>query len=94
MDEIVWAINPQNDMLEHVVSYVGHYAREYFQDTGVECELDIPAQSPPYPLSSQLRHHLLLAVHEAFTNVLKHSGARGRMPVSPLSATKWGRWKS
>jgi signal transduction histidine kinase len=75
MDEIVWAINPQNDMLEHVVSYIGHYAREYFQETGIECELDMPAQSPPYPLSSQLRHHLLLAVHEAFTNVLKHSGA-------------------
>lgn len=75
MDEIVWAINPQNDMLEHVVSYIGHYAREYFQETGIECELDIPTQSPPYPLSSQLRHHLLLAVHEAFTNVLKHSGA-------------------
>jgi ligand-binding sensor domain-containing protein/signal transduction histidine kinase len=82
MDEIVWAINPQNDMLEHVVSYIGHYAREYFQETGIECELDIPAQSPPYPLSSQLRHHLLLAVHEAFTNMLKHSGAtRGRISV-------------
>jgi ligand-binding sensor domain-containing protein/signal transduction histidine kinase len=75
MDEIVWAINPHNDMLEHVVSYIGHYAREYFQETGIECELDMPAQSPPYPLSSQLRHHLLLAVHEAFTNMLKHSGA-------------------
>jgi ligand-binding sensor domain-containing protein/signal transduction histidine kinase len=75
LDEIVWAINPQNDMLEHVVSYIGHDAQEYFQDTGLECELNIPAELPPYPLSSQLRHHLLLAVHEAFTNVLKHSGA-------------------
>ena len=43
--------------------------------TGIECELDIPAQLPPYPLSSQARHHLFLAVHEAFTNILKHSGA-------------------
>jgi ligand-binding sensor domain-containing protein/signal transduction histidine kinase len=82
MDEIVWAINPKNDMLEHLVSYIGHYAREYFQETGIECELDIPVQSPPYPLSSQLRHHLLLAVHEAFTNMLKHSGAtRGKVSV-------------
>jgi ligand-binding sensor domain-containing protein/signal transduction histidine kinase len=82
LDEIVWAINPQNDMLEHVVSYLGHYAEEYFQETGIECELDMPAQSPAYPLSSQLRHHLLLAVHEAFTNVLKHSSAtRARISV-------------
>ncbi len=82
LDEIVWAINPQNDMLEHVVSYIGHYAREYFQETGIECELDIPAQLPPHPLSSQMRHHLFLAVHEAFTNILKHSGAtRARVTV-------------
>ncbi len=75
LDNIVWAINPQNDMLENVVSYIGHYTREYFQETGLDCELDMPAQSPAYPLSSQLRHHLLLAMHEAFTNVLKHSAA-------------------
>jgi ligand-binding sensor domain-containing protein/signal transduction histidine kinase len=75
LDEIVWAVNPQNDALEHVVSYIGHYAHEYFQETGVECEVDMPARVPTYPVSSQVRHHLLLAVHEAFTNVLKHSGA-------------------
>jgi signal transduction histidine kinase len=82
LDEIVWAVNPQNDMLEQVVSYIGHYAQEYFQETGIECELDIPAQLWPHPLSSQLRHHLLLAVHEALTNVLKHSGAtRSRIAI-------------
>jgi ligand-binding sensor domain-containing protein/signal transduction histidine kinase len=75
LDEIVWAVNPQNDTLEHTVSYVGHYAQEYFQETGVECVLSIPAQLPPHPLSSQWRHHLLLAVRESFTNILKHSGA-------------------
>ncbi len=75
LDEIVWAVNPQNDMLEHVASYVGHYAQEYFQETGIECKVDIPERLPQYPLSSQSRHHLLLAVHEAFTNALKHSRA-------------------
>jgi signal transduction histidine kinase len=58
-----------------VASYLGHYAQEYFQETGIECKVDIPERLPPYPLSSQLRHHLLLAVHEAFTNALKHSHA-------------------
>ena len=28
-------------------------------------------------LSSQSRHHLFLAFHEALTNILKHSGATG-----------------
>ncbi len=75
LDEIVWAVNPQNDTLEHVASYIGQYAQDYFQLTGIECELDIPAQLPSHPLSSQMRHHLFLATHEALTNILKHSGA-------------------
>jgi signal transduction histidine kinase len=75
LDEIVWAVNPQNDTLEHVASYIGQYAQDYFQMTGIECELDIPTQLPPHPLSSQMRHHLFLATHEALTNILKHSGA-------------------
>jgi ligand-binding sensor domain-containing protein/signal transduction histidine kinase len=75
LDEIVWAVNPQNDTLEHVASYIGQYAQEYFQMTGIECELDIPTQVPAHPLSSQMRHHLFLAAHEAFTNILKHSNA-------------------
>jgi signal transduction histidine kinase len=75
LDEIVWAVNPQNDSLEHVASYIGQYAQEYFQMTGIQCELDIPTQLPAHPLSSQMRHHLFLAAHEALTNILKHSGA-------------------
>jgi ligand-binding sensor domain-containing protein/signal transduction histidine kinase len=75
LDEIVWAVNPQNDTLEHVASYIGQYAQDYFQETGIECALDIPSQVPAHALSSQCRHHLFLAVHEAFTNILKHSGA-------------------
>jgi signal transduction histidine kinase len=83
LDEIVWAVNPQNDTLEHVASYIGQYAQEYFQMTGIQCELDIPTQVPPHPLSSQMRHHLFLATHEALTNILKHSGA-SRAGISML----------
>ncbi|MGH7978226.1 MAG: sensor histidine kinase, partial [Limisphaerales bacterium] len=75
LDEIVWAVNPQKDTLDHLVSYIGQYAQEYFRKTGIECKLDVPAQIPVRPLSSQARHHLFLAVHEAFANILKHSGA-------------------
>ncbi|HEY3862519.1 MAG TPA: two-component regulator propeller domain-containing protein [Verrucomicrobiae bacterium] len=75
LDEIVWAVNPRNDSLEPVASYIGQYAQDYFQETGIQCELDIPAQLPFYPLSSHLRHHLFHAVHEALTNALKHSKA-------------------
>jgi len=41
---------------------------------------------PPHPISSQMRHHLFLATHEALTNILKHSGAT-RASISIISAT-------
>ena len=75
LDEIVWAVNPQNDTLEHLASYIGQYAREYFSRTGIECELEIPSRLPAQPLSAQTRHHLFLAIDESLANILKHSGA-------------------
>ncbi len=75
LDEIVWAVNPHNDTLEHVASYINQYAQNYFNNTGVECVLDMPDQFELHPISSAARHHLFLSVHEAFTNILKHSGA-------------------
>ena len=75
LDEIVWAVNPQNDTLEHAASYLAQFAQDYFSMTGVECLLMVPAQMPSYPVSSQVRHHLFLAVREALANILKHSAA-------------------
>lgn len=83
LDEIVWAVNPQKDSLEHLVSYIGQYARDYFRRTDIECDLEVPAQLPAQPLSSQARHHIFLAVQEALANVLKHSGAtRARIAIA------------
>ena len=75
LDEIVWAVNPQKDTLDHLISYIAQYAEEYFRNTGIECLLSVPLKLPVQPLSSQSRHHLFLAVHESLTNVLKHSQA-------------------
>lgn len=75
MDEIVWVVNPRNDTLENLVAYLSHYAVEYFQNTDVECEMRLPSEIPHYPLSSETRHNLFLAVEEALNNVLKHSAA-------------------
>jgi signal transduction histidine kinase len=75
MDEIVWVVNPRNDTLENLMAYLSHYASEYFQNTKVECELRLPREIPPHPLSSEARHNLFLTFEEALNNVLKHSGA-------------------
>ena len=75
MDEIVWVVNPRNDTLDNLTTYLSHYAVEYFQNTSIECELTLPAKIPHQPLSSEIRHNLFLTFEEALNNVLKHSGA-------------------
>ena len=76
MDEIVWTINPKNDTLDHLANYIFQYAEEYFQDTGVSCRLDVPAQLPDRPVSTEVRHNLFMTVKEALNNVLKHAQAK------------------
>ena len=75
LDEIVWAVNPHNDTLEHLAAYLGHYATEYLQDTAVECELHLPQNLPRHPLSAEARHNLFLAFEETLNNALKHGRA-------------------
>jgi len=76
MDEIVWAVNPQNDTLENLTTYLSDYAVEYFQNTAIDCEIRLPQEIPHHPLSSETRHNLFLAFEETLNNVLKHSAAK------------------
>jgi ligand-binding sensor domain-containing protein/signal transduction histidine kinase len=80
MDEIVWVVNPRNDTLENLTTYLSDYAIEYFQNTAIECEMRLPQEIPHYPLSSETRHNLFLAFEETLNNVLKHSAA-GKVKV-------------
>lgn len=76
LDEIVWAVNPQNDTLENLTAYLGHYAQEYFHGTSVDCEVEMPSILPEIPVASEVRHNLYLAFEESLTNVLKHAVAK------------------
>jgi signal transduction histidine kinase len=76
MDEIVWAINPQNDTLESMVNYNSEYAGEFLAPTGLRLRLDMPMQLPAVSMSADIRHNLLLAFKEALNNIVKHAAAR------------------
>lgn len=76
LDETIWAINPGNDTLPHLVSYLGQYAVEFLRAAGITCEVDLPDNPPELPLTPQARHHIFLTVKEALTNVVRHSAAR------------------
>jgi signal transduction histidine kinase len=84
LDEIVWAVNPKNDSLEHLADYFCKFAQEFLQLANIACRFDIPGFLPDAPLDSRQRHSLFLALKEALHNVVKHAAAtevRIRMAV-------------
>ena len=76
LDEIVWAVNPRNDNLAGLVSYLGHFAEEFLRAAGIRLRLDLPGQLPAHSLSTEVRHHVFLAFKEALNNAVRHSGAK------------------
>lgn len=75
LDEIVWAVNPRNDTLSHLIDYAGQFALDYLRLAGIRCRLDLPEQPPPRELSTDLRHNLFLVIKEALNNVVRHAEA-------------------
>jgi signal transduction histidine kinase/ligand-binding sensor domain-containing protein len=75
LDEIVWAVNPSNDTLAHLVDYAGQFALDFLRVAGIRCRLDFPEQTPQRDLSTDVRHNLFLIIKEALHNIVKHSHA-------------------
>ncbi len=75
MDEIVWAVNPQHDTLDSLVTYLGKFAQEFIQAAGIRCRLDLPFQLPAWPLTAEVRHNLFLSFKEALNNAVGHAVA-------------------
>jgi signal transduction histidine kinase/streptogramin lyase len=75
LDEIVWAVNPRNDTLAHLVDYTGQFATDYLRDAGIRCLLDVPDQTPVREVPANIRHNVFLTVKEALQNIVKHAHA-------------------
>jgi signal transduction histidine kinase/streptogramin lyase len=75
LDEIVWAINPSNDTLEHLLDYIAQYAVDFLRVANINCEVDIPVTLPQRVVPADARHSLFLAVKETLNNVVRHAGA-------------------
>jgi len=75
MNQIIWALNPRNDNLEGLITYVRRFAFEYLEPAAVSCVFDLPGELPNQSLSVEVRRNIYLVVREALHNVVKHAGA-------------------
>jgi signal transduction histidine kinase/ligand-binding sensor domain-containing protein len=75
LDEIVWAINPRNDTLDALVTYISKLVTDQARAAGLRCRLDVPPTLPAWPISGATRHNIFLACKEAIHNAIKHAAA-------------------
>lgn len=74
-DEIVWAVNPRNDTLAELISYLATFAQQFCESAAIACELDVPLQVPDRLVPTDVRQNLFLATKEAINNAIRHAGA-------------------
>ena len=75
LDEIVWTVNPSNDTLDGLITYICKNAQEYLAVAGLRYRLDVPADLPAVAITPEARHNVFLAAKEAVTNIVKHARA-------------------
>src|SRR6185312_15422202 len=75
LDETVWAVNPRNDTLSHLVDYIGQFAVKFLRAARIRCHVDMPLRVPEKNVSTEVRHNLFLVVKEALNNVVNHAKA-------------------
>lgn len=70
--EIVWAVNPARDSIEHLVGFLCSFAQEHLALAGVGFRTDIPDELIEMPLGSSVRYNIFLSVRELVHNAVKH----------------------
>jgi len=75
LDETVWAVNPKNDSLRHLASYLCNFAKDFLEPTTIRCRLNVAEDLPEVTLTAEVRHNVFLVAKEGLNNAVRHSGA-------------------
>jgi ligand-binding sensor domain-containing protein/signal transduction histidine kinase len=75
MEEVVWTVNPKNDSLRSVATFLCDHTERFLTSAQIGCRFEVAEVLPPVTLTAPVRHNLLLAVKEALNNAVKHARA-------------------
>ncbi|MEO5562766.1 MAG: sensor histidine kinase [Chitinophagaceae bacterium] len=75
MNAIIWSMNSGNDSVDNLISYIRSYALEYFENTPINCRVNIPERIEDREISGDRRRNIFLCVKETLNNAMKHSKA-------------------
>ncbi len=75
MRDIVWAMHPDNNLLEILIVHIREYAYDYFDDTSIHLQLHFPDQIPQIKISKEWNRNVFMIFKECLQNIVKHSEA-------------------
>ena len=73
LQDIIWVLNPKNDTLESLSSYIREYALHYFEPFEIQVNFNYPDHFLNDHLSEEQRRNIFLTVKESFNNIAKHA---------------------
>ena len=73
--EIVWALNPANDTLEELGTYIGQCTSDFLSTANIRCRLELQPEFPYMEIPYDIRRNIIMAVKESLNNIVKHAGA-------------------
>jgi len=75
MHEMVWSLNPRNDILSKFIDHIVQYSKIFFDPSEINFKITTNPQSPEITISGFVRRNLFLSIKEIFNNIIKHSTA-------------------
>lgn len=73
LQDIIWVLNPKNDTLESLASYIREYALKFFEPFNIETYFNYPEKFNDIKLSEETRRNIFLVIKESFNNIAKHA---------------------
>ncbi|GGD49571.1 two-component sensor histidine kinase [Emticicia aquatilis] len=84
MDDIIWAINPQNDSLQNLETRLKSYAIPIFESKEIEFKIDFLAISENIKIDISKRRDIYLILKEAINNLIKYSNSKNAVIEAKL----------
>jgi signal transduction histidine kinase len=74
MSDIVWVINPENDIAENLIRRMHSHGVDLCNKRNIDCEFRVDSENDDLPLNMHQRKNLYLIYKEAMHNAVKYAG--------------------
>jgi len=75
LDDLVWNINPRNDVLENMLTRMRLFAEPLLTEQHIECVFTTTIENPQFTVDPHLRTNIYLLFKEMVNNVVKHAAS-------------------